>query len=243
MKLLSSECLSQCWIRYVLPYRVIQPQWVNLTSPRINWSRLHINYLYTTVASHESHDVSNHQQLHSLLYDFFIVTLNMTSKLYYSPMCTENLRLMDSPHKEPVMRKAFACHNGIIMWRLTTPIFMDVEYTSMIVFRLIQNQVMLLYSTLYVFISGYIITLHFSVRDQCLSRIGACCNARDEYNRDKISSTRKYSLVISVVLQISGHREISANSIWTSSLLDGGPFQSGRSCQVVSHERQNKMIN
>ena len=105
------------------------------------------------------------------------------------------------------------------------------------------NQVMLLYSTLYVFISGYIITLHFSVRDQCLSRIGACCNARDEYNRDKISSTRKYSLVISVVLQISGHREISANSIWTSSLLDGGPFQSGRSFQVVSHERQNKMIS
>ena len=68
-----------------------------------------------TVTSHERHGVSNQRWHECLLNSRFQVTANSTSKIHISGSLWGNRRSpVDSPHKGPVVQKAFTCHDAMM---------------------------------------------------------------------------------------------------------------------------------
>ena len=71
--------------------------------------------------SSEGHGLSNHQLLNCLFNSLFRLSSKKTSKFPFMFFCGFQV---DSPHIEPVIRKAFPCHNLIVnSWKIQCTLF------------------------------------------------------------------------------------------------------------------------
>ena len=121
--------ISSIWYFVSVPDNWSEIWWARLNLVRINLlqsigadlyechgARMITNWdenFATTSLQHEHHGVSNYRHIDCLLSSLFRWTLNKIPKLsHYRPLVRGIHNAMDSPHKGPVLCKAFPCGYG-----------------------------------------------------------------------------------------------------------------------------------
>ena len=108
----------------------------NLTIYRVLFHHYSVHVI--TLTSHGRHSVSNHRWVDRLFLSLFLLTQINTGFTLPTFVIGIHRWLVDSPHKGPVMRKAFQYHDDIMwseaLWQFTSciPSWMELPIIPML---------------------------------------------------------------------------------------------------------------